>query len=228
MLEARSLRVASRTLHLSADVHGTDQAHIFKVDTKGELTVFRENSHGANGLLVDPQGRLVACEGALGGEPPRITRTDLRTGTIEILADGYEGMPFKGTNDVTIDNKGRLYFTDPAGAALYRIDGPGQTVRVLAAPDIRRPNGLQISPDDKTLYVIESGNPSSEPRMIRAFDLRPDGTASRGRTLFDFRRPRQGRRQRRRPGKPLHRGRTRPPAAARCVGWRSRVACRSA
>lgn len=159
---------------------------IFKVDTKGELSVFRESSHGANGLLVDPQGRLVACEGALGGEPPRITRTDLRTGAIEILADSYEGVPFKGTNDVTIDNKGRLYFTDPAGAALYRIDGPGQIARVLAAPDIRRPNGLQISPDDKTLYVIESGNPPSEPRMIRAFDLRPDGTASRGRTLFDF------------------------------------------
>jgi len=159
---------------------------IFKVDTKGELSVFRENSHGANGLVVDPQNRLIACEGAANGEPPRITRTDLRTGAIEVVADAYQGKPFAGTNDVTIDNKGRVYFTDPGGAAVYRIDGPGQVARVLAAPEIQRPNGLQISPDDKILYVIESGDPPSGPRMIRAFDLRADGTAGNGRTFFDF------------------------------------------
>jgi len=159
---------------------------IFKVDTKGELTVYRENSHGANGLLIDPQGRLIACEGGIDGQSPRITRTDLQTGAVEVLADSFQGMPLKGTNDVTIDNKGRLYFTDPAGASVYRIDGPGQVARVLTAPDILRPNGLQIAPDDTTLYIIESGNPPSEPRMIRAFDLAPDGTASRGRTFFDF------------------------------------------
>jgi gluconolactonase len=159
---------------------------IFKVDQKGELSVFRENSHGANGLLVDPQNRLIACEGATDGQPPRITRTDLRTGAIEVLADAFQGMPLKGTNDVTIDNKGRLYFTDPGAVAVYRIDGPGQIARVLAAPDILRPNGLQIAPDDKTLYVIESGDPPSGPRMIRAFDLAADGTAGNGRTLFDF------------------------------------------
>jgi gluconolactonase len=159
---------------------------IFKVDAKGELTVYRENSHGANGLLVDPQNRLIACEGGIDGQSPRITRTDLRTGAIEVLADNYQGVPFKGTNDVTIDNRGRLYFTDPAGAAVYRIDAPGQVVRLLAAPDILRPNGLQIAPDDRTLYIIESGDPPAGARMIRAFDLAPDGTASRGRTFFDF------------------------------------------
>jgi gluconolactonase len=159
---------------------------IFKVDVKGELSVYREDSRGANGLLVDPQGRLVACEGGIDGQSPRITRTDLRTGAVEVLADSYQGLPLKGTNDVTIDNQGRLYFTDPAGASVYRIDGKGQVARVLTSPDILRPNGLQIAPDDKTLYIIESGNPPSEPRMIRAFDLAPDGTASRGRTLFDF------------------------------------------
>lgn len=159
---------------------------IFKVDTKGELSVFRQDSHGANGLLIDPQGRLVACEGGIAGESARVTRTNLETGAIEVLADGFQGIPFKGTNDVTIDNRGRLYFTDPAGAAVYRIDGPGQVARVLAAPDIFRPNGLQISPDDRTLYIIESGDPPSEARMVRAFDLHPDGTASRGRVFFDF------------------------------------------
>jgi gluconolactonase len=159
---------------------------IYKVSPSGEFSVFRERSHGANGLVVDPQNRLTACEGAADNEPPRITRTDLRTGAVEILADGYQGMPFKGPNDVTIDNKGRLYFTDLPGAAVYRIDGPKQITRVLGAPDILRPNGLQISPDDKTLYIIESGDPPAGARMIRAFDLQPDGTASHGRTLFDF------------------------------------------
>jgi gluconolactonase len=159
---------------------------IFKVDSKGELSVFREHSHGANGLVIDPQGRLIACEGAADGEPPRITRTDLRTGAMEVLVDNYRGTPFKGPNDVTIDNHGRLYFTDLPAAAVYRIDAPGQIARVLGAPDVVRPNGLQISPDDKTLYIIESGDPPSDPRMIRAFDLHPDGTASNGRTFFDF------------------------------------------
>ena len=81
---------------------------IFKVDTKGELTVFRENSHSANGLVIDLENRLIACEGAADGQPPRITRTDLRTGALEVLVDSYQGMPLKGTNDVTIDNKGRV------------------------------------------------------------------------------------------------------------------------
>lgn len=159
---------------------------IYRLGTDGELTVFRENSHAANGLVIDPQGRLIACEGAANNEPPRVTRTDLRTGQVEVLADNYQGMPFRGTNDVTFDGRGRLYFTDPAGSAVYRIDGPQQVVRVLGAPDIERPNGIMVAPDDRTLYVIESGAAPAGPRMIRAFDLLPDGTARNGRTHFDF------------------------------------------
>ena len=162
------------------------EQRIYKLGTDGELTVYREESHSANGLVIDPQGRLIACEGAADGQSPRITRTDLATGAIEVLADGYQGAPFNGTNDVTVDGMGRVYFTDPAGSAVYRIDTPGQVARVLSAPDIVRPNGLQIAPDDRTLYIIESGAAPDGPRMIRAFDLAPDGTASNGRLLFDF------------------------------------------
>lgn len=159
---------------------------IYRLGTDGELTVFRENSHAANGMVFDPQGRLIVCEGAANGEPPRITRTDLRTGLVEVLADAVDGAPFRGTNDVTIDTRGRIYFTDPAGSSVYRIDAPRQVARVVGAPAIERPNGLQISPDDRTLYVIEAGNAPAGPRMIRAFDLQPDGTARNGRVLFDF------------------------------------------
>jgi gluconolactonase len=158
---------------------------IFKL-ANNELMVFREKSHAANGMVIDPQGRLIVCEGAADGESPRITRTDLRTGASEVLASSYQGMPFRGANDVTLDNRGRIYFTDPGGSAVYRIDAPGQVARVLAAPDIERPNGIQIAPDDRTLYVIESGAAPAGPRMIRAFELQADGSARNGRVLFDF------------------------------------------
>ena len=159
---------------------------IFKLGTNGELSVYREHSHEANGLVIDPQGRLVACEGPADGQPPRITRTNLGTGVMEVLVDKYQGKPFQGPNDVTLDSKGRLYFTDLSASAAYRIDAPGRIARILAAPDVQRPNGLQISPDDKTLYIIESGDAPAGPRMIRAFDLQADGSARGGRVHFSF------------------------------------------
>ena len=89
-------------------------------------------------MLIDPQGRLIACEGAesqrmgvLQTFKPQVTRTDLKTGKVEVLADNYQGKPFVGPNDVTIDSKGRLYFTDLTGGAVYRLDAPGQIVRIL-------------------------------------------------------------------------------------------------
>jgi len=166
---------------------------IMKLTPSGVLSTFRERSNNANGLLIDPQGRLVACEGADSqrtGVPmkfkPQITRTDLRTGRMEVLADSYQGKPFSGPNDVTIDGKGRLYFTDLTGGAVYRIDGPGQLARILAAPDIQRPNGIQISPDDKQLYLIEANGAEGGARMIRAFDLRSDGTVANMRVHYNF------------------------------------------
>jgi gluconolactonase len=166
---------------------------IMKLSASGELTVFRERSNNANGLLIDPQGRLIACEGAESTRTgvtvqfkPQITRTDLRTGKIEVLADSYQGKPFVGPNDVTIDGKGRLYFTDLTGGAVYRLDGPGQLTRILAAPDIQRPNGIQISPDDKTLYLIEANGVQGGARLIRAYDLRADGTVANMRVHYNF------------------------------------------
>jgi gluconolactonase len=166
---------------------------IMKLSASGVLSTFREQSNNANGLLIDPEGRLIACEGADSsrtGAPvkfkPQVTRTDLRTGKIEVLADNYEGKPFVGPNDVTIDGKGRLYFTDLPGAAVYRLDGPGRLTRILGAPEIQRPNGIQISPDDKTLYLIEANQAKDGARLIRAFDLRADGTVANMRVHYNF------------------------------------------
>jgi len=166
---------------------------IMKLSAKGVLSTFREHSNNANGLLIDSQGRLSACEGAESqrtGElrkfKPQVTRTDLGTGKMEVLADNYQGKPFVGPNDVTIDSKGRLYFTDLPGGAVYRIDGPGHLARILAVPDVQRPNGIQISPDDKQLYLIEANQAEGGARMIRAYDLRPDGTVANMRVHYNF------------------------------------------
>lgn len=166
---------------------------ILKLGSDGTLSGYRDPGNVPVGLLIDPQGRLIACEGGtfersgvkLSGTP-RVTRTTIETGAIEVLADGFGGRPLVGPNDVTIDGKGRLYFTDMGGAAVYRIDAPGKLVRILAAPDVGTPNGIQVSPDDRTLYLVESGQGPSDRREIRAFDLLPDGTVRNPRTLYDF------------------------------------------
>jgi gluconolactonase len=180
------------------NVYFTDilMQRIMRFSKDGKFSIFREKSNVANGLVIDPQGRLVAAEGAASptaersgmatGGIPRVTRTDLKTGKLEILADTFNGKPLSGPNDVTIDGKGRLYFTDSTGAAVYRIDAPGKVARILAAPEIQRPNGIQISPDDRTLYLVEANGAKDGARMIRAYDLLPDGTVKNMRVFYNF------------------------------------------
>lgn len=155
---------------------------IMKLGKDGVLSTYRENMD-TNGLVIDPQGRLVACER---GKNPRISRIDLQTGKLEVLAANYQGQPFGAPNDVTIDGKGRLYFTDSPAAAVYRIDAPGKITRILAKPDIQRPNGIQISPDDKTLYLVEANRAKGGARMIRAYDLQADGSVRNMRVFHNF------------------------------------------
>ncbi len=183
------------TVDRDGNVYFTDiiNQRIMKLGADGVLSIFRERSNAANGLLIDPQGRLIACEGAAFERPgvkvtgiPRVTRTDLKTGQVEVLADSYEGQPLVGPNDVTIDGQGRLYFTELNGAAVYRIDGPGKIARILAAPDVQRPNGIQIAPDDRTLYLIEANGAAGGARLIRRYDLQPDGTVRNMRVHWDF------------------------------------------
>jgi len=183
------------TVDRDGNVYFTDiiNQRIMKLGADGVLSIFRERSNAANGLLIDPQGRLIACEGAAFERPgvkvtgiPRVTRTDLKTGQVEVLADSYEGQPLVGPNDVTIDGRGRLYFTELNGAAVYRIDGPGKIARILAAPDVQRPNGIQIAPDDRTLYLIEANGAAGGARLIRRYDLQPDGTVRNMRVHWDF------------------------------------------
>ena len=183
------------TVDREGNVYFTDiiNQRIMKLSADGVLSTYRQASNVANGLLIDPEGRLIACEGAAFERPgvrlkgtPRVTRTDLKTGKVEVLADSYEGNSLTGPNDVTIDGRGRLYFTDLNSAAVYRIDAPGKLARILAAPDIRSPNGIQISPDDRKLYLVEANQAQGGPRLIRSYDLQPDGTVRNMQVLYDF------------------------------------------
>ena len=155
------------------------------------LSTFRENSKLANGLYFDTAGRLLACEGGSG----RVTRTEMHSGQVKVLADKYNDFPFASPNDLCQDNKGRTYFTSRPGVedpskgnvnAVYRIDPAGAVTQLLKWPDIHMPNGIVISPDNKTLYLIEAHPDADHHRDIRAYDLAADGSLANERIHINF------------------------------------------
>ena len=181
------------TADAEGNVYFTDvnASRILTLDTAGRITTFRQPSNRANGMVFDPQFRLLVAEmgDAAASTPARVTRTDMKTGAIEVLADSFDGKPLRGTNDITYDGKGRIWFTnnvagDPGG--VYRIDIDGKVARVLGPAEVQHPNGLMVSLDDRTLYVIETNQAVNGHRRISAFDLSADGQASHGRVFHDF------------------------------------------
>jgi gluconolactonase len=186
-----------------SDISGN---RILKMDPQGNVTTVRADSGRTNGNTFDPQGRLISCEGAENGPGGRrrIVRTDLATGKLEVLTERYKGKRYNSPNDVVVDLQGRIWFTDPLYApdrsimeheheAVYRIDPDGTVQRVIAQPAIGRPNGLAITPDGKTLYLVDSNyiRPDGN-RKIWAFDIAADGSASGQRQVYDFGRGRGG------------------------------------
>ena len=182
------------TVDAAGNVYFTGNSRINKLSTDGTLSVFRDRTT-ANGLIFDDQWRLLACEG---GEA-RVTRTDMKTGKIEVLTERYQGKRYRAPNDLTIDSKGRIYFTDRVdgykGApdpdrvdkpGIYRIDPDGKVTRILTSPDIQVPNGVSISPDDRTFYMVESNQAKGGARMLRAYDLQADGSVRNMRVFHNF------------------------------------------
>ncbi|MDA1095239.1 MAG: SMP-30/gluconolactonase/LRE family protein [Acidobacteria bacterium] len=174
-----------------------DNNRILRMSTDGEVSTYRQPSNGANGLIFDTEWRLLACEGGDSETAlPRVTRTNLATGEVEVLADHYEGKELHRPNDLTFDGQGRIYFTDrpepnwrpeQTGVhGVYRVDPDGSVTRILTEPEVIRPNGIVISPDDTTLYLLETEQSAEGPRLIRAYDLAADGTVSNMRVFHDF------------------------------------------
>ena len=183
---------------------GNQPGHIMRYDPKtGKTGVFRSPSNMTNGMQFDAMERLLSCEGADGGGR-RIVRTDMKTGLSEVLASHYDGKRFNSPNDVTIDEKGRIYFSDPRYVGeqsieqivmgVYRIDLDGSVHRIIA--DAGKPNGVMVSPDQKTLYVAshddgtfnfaKPGKYRNGMMAILAYDLHEDGSATFRKKLIDF------------------------------------------
>lgn len=152
----------------------TEQAAsvITRIDAQGSRSTFLENTNGSQGLTFDPKGRLI-------GVLPATRQVAALTPTRAVLASAFQGRPFLGPNDLVADRKGGVYFTDPgpyppAGQflteipAVYYIRPDGSVIRI--ADDIARPNGIILSPDEKTLYVANTLG-----AFVVAFDVQPDG-----------------------------------------------------
>ena len=152
-------------------------------ETTGGFSVFRQPSDHSNGLARDRQGRLIACEHLT----RRITRTEY-DGSVTVLADHFEGKRFNSPNDIVCASDGSIWFTDPVFGisgewegekaepelpqGVYRIDGQtGKLTRV--ADDMAGPNGLCFSPNEQTLYVVESR--ATPYRKIWAYPVGKDG-----------------------------------------------------
>jgi gluconolactonase len=168
-------------------------------DSAGQTHVFREPSGGAGGLLFDSRGRLMICE----GRSRRVTRIEPE-GSTTVLADRYQGKRFNSPNDLTIDSKGRIYFSDPRYGSrddmemrdengqqvegVYRIDAPGKVVRIIGH-EVDRANGVLVSPRDQYLYVADNNNNNvGAVRKLWRFELRSDGTITPGsrKLIFDW------------------------------------------
>lgn len=164
----------------------------------GIVSVFREETNLANGLMLDTSGQLFACEGGKDDAGRRIVRYDPGAPAV-VIADQYQGNRLNSPNDLAIDNLGRIWFTDPRYSddrhtmeldheSIYRADPQpdGDWVTHRVTFDTTRPNGLLISPDQQTLYVAQSDYGADRKRELRAYPINEDGSVGEYEVLHDF------------------------------------------
>ncbi len=186
--------VSFSSLNDSYTERGTQRAGIiWRYDPETAIvSVFRSPSGMANGLAFDAECHLLAAEGAdFGGR--RITRVNFQTMRAEIVAGLFEDKPLNAPNDLVLDTLGRIYFTDSRyqghepvqqdGNAIYRIDLNGEIERIIE--DLSQPNGIALSPDERTLYVSNFGGLRLSDSLW-AYTLHDDGTVSSPRVIVDF------------------------------------------
>jgi gluconolactonase len=156
-------------------------------ETDSSMSVFRQPSNNTNGNTTDRQGRLISCE----HQTRRVSRTE-HDGSITVLASHFNGKRFNSPNDVVEKSDGSIWFTDPSYGILtdyegdktepeldrcdvYRID-PSGTITIVA-DDFLKPNGLAFSPDEKILYIADTGasHAAGGPKNIRQFSVNADG-----------------------------------------------------
>jgi gluconolactonase len=166
------------------------------------VSVLSASTNAANGMAIDHEGRLIICEQGAHSQDAGISRLDPAAGARELLVDGYGGLPLNSPNDVVVKSDGTIWFTDPSYGHLqgfrpgpklddhvYRYDPRGDGLSVVAH-DFDKPNGLAFSPDERVLYVTDSGANQEagsyypqRPHHIKAFDVR-DGARLEGGRVF--------------------------------------------
>ncbi len=168
----------------------SDRIVVWRMRHEGPgIDTFRHPSGQSNGLTLDGEGRLIACE----HKNRRVSRTE-KDGTVTVLAERFRGKRLNSPNDVVVSRNGSVYFTDPPyGVApeereldfqgVYRLDPRAGSLSLLVE-DFVKPNGLAFSPDGKTLYVADT-----ERNHIRAFAVGPDGSLGRGREFAPVKGP---------------------------------------
>jgi gluconolactonase len=168
------------------------------LEETGEVSVFRSPSNYSNGNTRDRQGRLITCE----HDTRRVTRTEY-DGGITVLIDRFQGKQLNAPNDLAVHSDGAIWFTDPGygimsnyeghkdtfelPANVYRLDPKTGTATVVAS-DVNKPNGICFSPDEKTLYIVDSEfpRPARAPHPIRMYDVVDGVRLKNGRPFVDM------------------------------------------
>ena len=160
-------------------------------EANGSWSVFRDNANYTNGHVRDRQGRLVSCEHLT----RRVTRTEY-DGSITVLADSFNGKKLNSPNDIVAKSDGSIWFTDPPFGiggtwegdkaepelphSVYRIAPDGKLGLVTA--ELKGPNGLAFSPDEKKLYIVEGR--AAPHRIIWSYDVGADGVKLSNKTAL--------------------------------------------
>ena len=171
-----------------------DRIMLYRTD--GTTVVWKQPSQRANGMNFDAQGRLVTCC-AGGATYPGGARSVLRyehDGSVTNLASHYNGKPLNSPNDLCFDTHGRIYFTDPRYGdrsdieqdcmAVYRIELDGRLTRVI--DDMQMPNGILISEDNRTLYLVDHNPDPGGARTLVAYDIDGEGRCKWRGVLHDY------------------------------------------
>ncbi len=170
-------------------------SRIMRYDPQTEkVSVYRTGTNEANGLMLDKDGRLYACESGA----RRIVRYET-DGSTTVICDRFEGRRFNSPNDLAIDNEGRIWFTDPRYGdfrddmeldheSVFRLDpqpdGAWRVTRVTF--DTTSPNGILFSLDQRTVYVAQSKYGEGQQRELRAYPVRDDGSLGPYTVLHNF------------------------------------------
>lgn len=182
----------------AGNLYFSDQPNniIRRITTEGVVEKVLQPSGVTNGMAFDRQGRLLMCQSNGSNYPDdpsagkrRVVRLE-KDSTLTVLADTFNGRPFIAPNDLCVDSQGNIYFTDPyyddgkteksqPVSAVYRIATSGKITRVIS--NLQKPNGIIITPDNKTLYVSDRGT-----QQLHRYQVQSDGHLVPAGVVFKF------------------------------------------